>query len=95
MKDCLHAGAGTCRNADMIEDLQQEIERIRVALGGYWDSDLVSLATTICTRAEYVERERDALRAALTYFDHCAMCQRPKTPEQLSGICDHCYEEYC
>jgi hypothetical protein len=36
--------------------LRVEIERIRIALGGYKDSDLVSLATVLNARNETLER---------------------------------------
>lgn len=42
-----------------------EVERIRTALGGYPDSDLVSLATTLNARNEALEAENERLRHLL------------------------------
>lgn len=43
-------------------DMAAYIERIRVALGGYKDSDLADLATTLKTRNDALEAEIERLR---------------------------------
>ncbi len=82
--ECLEYGAGLCRNEDMIIGLRARVEAaeaqlaaVRVALGGYPDSDLASLATTLRARVDAVERE---LEQARDYVDNAIGNTNPAVP---------------
>jgi hypothetical protein len=86
---------GEC--ASEIARLRAEVEQIRVAMGGYRDSNLASLATTLRTRNEALEAESAALREQLTEarrclrFVECPVCGRLFDTEPLPDcrLADH------
>jgi len=54
------------------------IERIRTALGGYEDSDLASLAETLCRRNEALEAEAEQMRTALRVAEQLTLRELQK-----------------
>lgn len=59
------------------ETAEAQLEAVRQALGGYPDSDLVSLATTLRARVDAVERE---LEQARDYVDNAIGNTNPAVP---------------
>lgn len=50
------------RFQDRITELEQDIEKIRIAMRAYKDSDLASLAKSTRLRNEYLEKEVERLQ---------------------------------
>lgn len=63
--------------AGVVNRLEAQLAAVRQALGGYPDSDLVSLATTISAALSSSERE---LEQARDYIDDAIGCANPAVP---------------
>ncbi len=62
---------------ERMETAEAQLAAVRQALGGYPDSDLVSLATTLRARVDAVERE---LEQARDYVDNAIGNTNPAVP---------------
>ena len=74
----------------MSQLLSAELERIRVALGGYKDSDLASLSETLRNRNAALEAESSRLIAAMVLID-TARAQAAAEIEEVHRYLDGCF----